>query len=149
MYSHILIATDGSKLADKGVDHGLDLARALSCKVTVLTVTEPFPLHTGASGAGWIANDDDVARYNTMQDEYADKLLKSAADAAAKLGVTVSTCRVENPFPADAIIEEAEKLGCDLIVMTSHGRRGLRRLLLGSQTAEVLTRSKIPVLVVR
>lgn len=149
MYNHILITSDGSDFSNTGVEHGLQLGRILNCKITVLTVTEPFLLRTGVGGSGWIATDEDINRFNATQSEFADDVLKQAAAAAAKLGMTVSLMRAENQFPAEAIIGEATRLGCDLIVMASHGRRGLSRLLLGSQTAEVLTRSKIPVLVVR
>lgn len=149
MYNHILITSDGSDFSNKGVQHGLQLARVLNCKVTVLTVTEPFFLHAGVGGSGWIATEEDISRFTATQNEFADDILKQASTAAAKLGVTISPLRVENQFPAEAITDEAARLGCDLIVMASHGRRGLSRLLLGSQTAEVLTRSKIPVLVVR
>ena len=148
MYKNILIASDGSELSDKGVDYGLKLAHSLKCQATVITVLEPAPQLAG-SGADWIPNAEDITRYNATRDAYADKLLERAAASAAELGVSIDTRRVENDLPAEAIISEADKEGCDLIVMASHGRRGLSRLLLGSQTAEVLTRSKIPVLVVR
>ena len=149
MYKNILIASDGSELSDKGVHHGLQLALALQCKATVLTVLEPFPEHVVVGGADWIPSSEDADRFNATRDAYADKLLQRANAAAAQLGISITTRRVEHELPAEAIISEADNRGHDLIVMASHGRRGLSRLLLGSQTAEVLARCKVPVLVVR
>ncbi|KQZ80797.1 universal stress protein UspA [Mesorhizobium sp. Root157] len=149
MYTHILIATDGSDVAKSGFDHGLSLANALSSKVTIVTVTEPFPLLAGATASGWIAGPDDIARYEAGQEAFAKGVLVSAKAAADRAGVKADTLHVADRWPADTIVEVAEARDCDLIVMASHGRRGLGRLILGSQTAEVLAHSKIPVLVVR
>jgi len=150
MYTHILIATDGSELAQKGVDHGLSLAKNLGAKVTILTATEPFPYSASAGvAAGWVPGPDDVSLYEQGQKETADKLLADAKAAATAKGVTAETVQVPDTYPAEAIIETAKAKGCDLIVMASHGRRGLGRLILGSQTAEVLHASTVPVLVVR
>lgn len=149
MYTHILIATDGSDVAKNGLDHGLSLAKALSSKVTIVTVTEPFPLVAGATASGWVAGPEDINRYEAGQESFARGVLVSAKAAADRAGVTADTLHVPDRWPADAIIEVAEARGCNLIVMASHGRRGLGRLILGSQTAEVLAHSKIPVLVVR
>jgi nucleotide-binding universal stress UspA family protein len=149
MYTHILIATDGSDVARHGLDHGLSLAKGLSSKVTVVTVTEPFPLIAGATASGWAAGPEDITRYEAGQEAFAKGVLVSAKAAADRAGVTVETLHVADRWPADAIVEVAKANGCDLIVMASHGRRGLGRLLLGSQTAEVLAHSKLPVLVVR
>jgi nucleotide-binding universal stress UspA family protein len=150
MYSHILICTDGSDLAKSGVDHGLSLARALASKVTIIMATEPFPLALGgASSAGWVASPEDFEGYDNRQKEYATGVLAAAKAAAQKTGVAVDTIYVPGVLPATAIVETAQKLGCNLIVMASHGRRGISRVLLGSQTAEVLATTKVPVLVVR
>ncbi|MET3793560.1 universal stress protein [Aquamicrobium terrae] len=149
MYSHILIATDGSELAQKGIDHGLSLAKALSAKVIFVMVTEPFPIAAGATASGWVAGPNDISRYEEGQKEFAGGLLEKARAAAEKMGVEAKVVHVADRWPADAIIEVAEEHGSNLIVMASHGRRGLGRLLLGSQTVEVLTHSKVPVLVVR
>ncbi|MET3662524.1 universal stress protein [Aquamicrobium ahrensii] len=149
MYTHILIATDGSELARKGVDHGLSLAKALSAKVTFVMVTEPFPVAAGATASGWVAGPNDISRYEEGQKEFAAGILENARSAADKMGVQADVEHLADRWPADAIIEVAEEKGANLIVMASHGRRGLGRLLLGSQTVEVLTHSKVPVLVVR
>jgi nucleotide-binding universal stress UspA family protein len=149
MYKHILISTDGSDVAQKGVDHGLSLAKSLGAKVTVITVTEPFPFHASTAGAGWVPLPEDISGYEEGQKKAADKLLATVREAAAKIEVAADGLHVPDARPAEAIVETATTEGCSLIVMAPHGRRGLGRLLLGSQTAEVLAHSPVPVLVVR
>jgi nucleotide-binding universal stress UspA family protein len=145
MYRHLLIATDGSELAEKAVAQGLLLAKKLNAKVTVVTVTEPLTPIVGGE-----------AVYPTMIVEYekaielsAKKILAPAREAAAKNGLACDALHVKDQYPADGIIETAKANGCDLIVMASHGRRGLARVLMGSQTIKVVTHSSIPVLVCR
>ena len=150
MYKHILISTDGSEVAQKGLDHGLSLAKEIGAKVSVITVTESFPVYASAGagvGAGWVPIE--MADYDKVQEEFANRVFAGAKQAAEQHGVAVETIHVRNAQPAEAILETAKAQGCDLIVMASHGRRGLGRLLLGSQTSEVVTRSPLPVLVVR
>jgi len=146
MYSHILIATDGSELAQKGVDHGLALARNLNAKVPVVTVTEPFPNY---GGEGWALGPEDYDRYDADQVKFAQKLLEPIKASADQFEVACETRHVLGRRPAEAILDVATNEGCSLIVMASHGRRGLGRLLLGSQTQEVVSHSSVPVLVVR
>jgi len=146
MYKHILIATDGSEIAQKGVDHGLSLAKNLDAKVMVVTVTEPFPIY---AGEGWALGPGDFERYDADQIKFAQELLAPIKASADRLGVTCETRHVPNRRPAEAILDTAAEEGCSLIVMASHGRRGLERLFLGSQTQEVVSRSSLPVLVVR
>jgi nucleotide-binding universal stress UspA family protein len=148
MYEHILIATDGSELAAKGVEHGLALAGPLGGKVTVLTVTEPLqPEAAKAAILGGV--DDPVARYDQQIDEDMKKRFKSIEQRASEQGIAIDLLHEIDDFPAEAIVRTAKLKGCDLIVMSSHGRRGAARLLLGSQTAEVLAHTTLPVLVVR
>ena len=149
MYSHILISTDGSEVAAKGLDHGLTLAKALGARVTIVTVTERFPAYVGAAAAGWFPSPEEIEGYDSRQAEIATEVLTGAQAAAAKVGVPVEVVHVANALPAEAIIDTAKSRDCALICMSSHGRRGLGRLLLGSQTAEVLAHSPVPVLVVR
>lgn len=146
MYKHILIATDGSEIAQKGVDHGLSLAKNLDAKVMVVTVTEPFPIY---AGEGWALGPGDFERYDADQIKFAEELLAPIKASADRLGVTCETRHVPNRRPAEAILDTAAEEDCSLIVMASHGRRGLERLFLGSQTQEVVSRSSLPVLVVR
>lgn len=148
MYNHILISTDGSEVAQKGVDHGLSLAKSLNAKVTIVTVTEPLPIYFGAAGADWTPSSFELKEYQTTQKQSADQILAAAKKAADRLGVAVETRHVPNARPAEAILETATANGCSLIAMASHGRRGLHRLLLGSQTSEVLAHSPVPVLVI-
>jgi nucleotide-binding universal stress UspA family protein len=140
MYRHILIPTDGSELADHGVAHGLALAKHVGAKASVVFVVEPFPEMTGRYL-------ETVARYVELRKEQATSVLDAAANAAKKAGVHCETIQVENAQPHQGIIAVAEDKGCDLIVMSSHGRSGLSALLIGSVTNKVLTHAKTPVLV--
>lgn len=147
MYTHILIPTDGSELAQKGVDHGLSLAKALGSKVTIVTATEPFPVPTG--GVAWVITPNDIARYSAGRKKAAEELLAPIKAMAEKMGLAVDTIHVADARPAAAILETAQHVSSNLIVMASHGRRGVQRLLLGSQAAEVVSSSPVPVLIVR
>jgi len=148
MYKHILIATDGSELADHSVTHGVALAKALDARVTIVTVTEPW---SAFDLAVEIRNQspDPLEKFEGIAAKVANRILASAAEKAKQAGVKFNALHVPDRYPAEAIIATAAKHGCDLIVMASHGRRGLGRLVLGSQTFEVVTHSKIPTLVVR
>lgn len=144
MYKHILIATDGSELAGKAVTAGVALARELKSKVTVVTVTEPWTaMVTGEAAIAFPVAEYDAAAKN------AAGILSAASELARKGDVNCVTIHVKDQYPADGILGTAKKQGCDLIVMASHGRRGLGRLLLGSETAKVLTHSSLPVLICR
>jgi nucleotide-binding universal stress UspA family protein len=145
MFKHMLIATDGSELAQKAVDQGLALAKALGAKVTAVTVTEPWPVVL----AGDVAVTYPIEEYEQAAAESAGKVLATVTAAAAKAAVPCTPLHVKDRFPAEGIIEAAKSKGCDLIVMSSHGRRGISKLLLGSQATEVLTHSTIPVLICR
>jgi nucleotide-binding universal stress UspA family protein len=149
MYANILLSTDGSDVARKGVKQGIALAKALNAKVTVITVTEAQPVDYGSGHAsGWIPSDAEVASFDAACKEYAGKVLDEARAMADQIGISAELLHVPNAYPATAIIETAKSRGCDLIVMASHGRRGLSKLLLGSQTSEVLVNGSVPVLVV-
>lgn len=148
MYKRILIATDDSELAQKGVEHGLALAAQLQAQAAVVTVSEP--LIAGAEDAlGWGGAYNIAVEYQQAREEAARLLLEKVAEKAKRVGLSIEPVHVANRYAADGIIETAQAQRSDLIVMASHGRRGLGRMLLGSQTQEVLTRSQIPVLVVR
>src|SRR5262249_42079472 len=104
MYKHILISTDGSEVAQKGVDHGLSLAKSLGARVTVIMVTERFPVsvHNGIAG-GWIPGPEEMARYEARQKEFAQEVLAAVEAAAKKLGVPADTVHVPEAYPAEAI----------------------------------------------
>ena len=140
MYRHILIPTDGSKLAEHGVAHGLALAKSVGAKVSVIFVVEPFSEMTGRFLEA-------VAKYAELRKEQAVTTLDHAANVAKETGIPCEAIQVINAQPHQAIIAAAEEKGCDLIVMSSHGRSGLSMLLIGSVTNKVLTQAKIPVLV--
>lgn len=149
MYNRILISTDGSELSQKGIDHGLALAKALGLPATIVTVTERFPVYSSGVGYDFAWSSSALDEYTDGQSKVADAILGHAVQSAERLGVQVETVHVPEADVADAIISGARKRDCGLIVMASHGRRGLGRLMLGSKTSEVLLHSDIPVLVVR
>jgi len=148
MYQTILIATDGSELASKAVEHGIALARAVGSKVIVMTASEVGPAMELAQQSAALGYAPD-AQFEAAIRAAAQRILDAAAHKAAQANVPCSTVYVPDSYPADAIVETAREQGADLIVMASHGRRGIGRLLLGSQTSEVLAHSQTPVLVVR
>ena len=149
MYTNILLSTDGSEVAKKGLEHGLALGKALNAKVTVITVTEPLEIDYGSGHAsGYIPSQEEFDSFDAASKEHATNVLDVARSMAKQIGVSAEFLHVPNDFPAAAISETAKSRGCDLIIMSSHGRRGLRKLLLGSQTSEVLVNGSIPVLVV-
>jgi len=137
MHKHILIATDGSALAEKGVAAGLDLARAFGAKVTAVTVSEPAAHLVPDAGFIDTSGEDDAVR----------AILDAVADAAAETDIACETVHVKNQYPAEAILQTAEQRGCDMIVMASHGRRAIGRMLLGGEAVRVITHAHVPVLV--
>lgn len=149
MYKHILLSTDGSDTAQKGIDHGLALAKAVGARVTIIVATEPFPLPSRSMAAGFALSETELSQFERSQTEFAERTLEGAKAAADAAGVAATGKHLSDSYPATGIIATAKADGCDLIVMASHGRRGLNRMLLGSQTSEVLAQSTVPVLVVR
>ena len=146
MYHHILIPTDGSPLSTVAVEHSMDFARDANAKVTVLTVVSPFDaFSTDAVGLA----DNTRADYERRARMQAAQILTDAQLKAKARGVPCEVEQLESDSPYDVIIKTADKRGCDLIAMASHGRRGVAAIVLGSETLKVLTHSKIPVLVYR
>ena len=146
MYKHILIATDGSELAGKAVATGLALAKELKAKVTAVTVSEPWT----ALVAGEMALGFPYQEYEQGAAENAARILAGRDRSRQEQRRRhAQPCMCADRFPAEAIVDCAKDKGCDLIVMASHGRRGLSKLLLGSETTRVLTHSSVPVLVCR
>lgn len=145
MYSHILIPTDGSPLSTTAVEQGMAFAKDAGAKVTVLKVIEPF--HVFSAKAEQL--ESSRADYERRAREQAAYDLAEAELKAKRLGVPCETLHVEGDHPYQAIIDTAAKRGCDLIVMASHGRRGVAALVLASETVKVLTHSTLPVLVYR
>lgn len=147
MFKHILLPTDGSKLSTRAVKTGIDFAKKTRARVTAIHVVPEFALMV----------DDGItmlspALKKRFEDEgraRAEKMLDDVARQARARGVRCTTMCVASDLPYQQIIAAARKKKCDLIMMASHGRRGLSSLLLGSETAKVLLHSKVPVLVVR
>jgi nucleotide-binding universal stress UspA family protein len=148
MYKSILIASDGSELADKAVSQGLGLAKELGASVIAVTVTETWLVQEMAAEVE-SGHTNPIADYEEKEKTWAQKILAGISETARTMGVACQTVHVRDRHPADGIVETADSKHCDLIVMASHGRRGFDRLLLGSQTLKALAHTKRPVLVVR
>lgn len=145
MYKHLLIATDGSDLAQKAVDQGVALAKVLGAKATAVHVTLPWT----SVAVGEVAIALPPENYDKMTAESATRILALVTDAAKAAGVACTPVHIESNSPAEGIIHAAKEHGADLIVMSSHGRSGLARLLLGSEANEVVCRANLPVLICR
>ena len=147
MYKHVLVPTDGSKLSAKAIRTAARLAKLCRAKLTGLCVTPPYvaPVHAEGMTYGMVS----PRSYKELTGKEAKKALAVVEIEAQTSGVDVSKVSLTADQPWRAIIGAARSKRCDLIVMASHGRRGLSALLLGSETAKVLTHSKTPVLVCR
>ena len=145
MYKHILIPTDGSELSESAILKGVAVAKSMNAKVTGVTVSSTF--HTFAVEPLMVT--DTPVQYQKDCEARAEKYLAAIERAAQSLGVLYEGTHVFHDQPYEAIIDTATNKGCDLIIMASHGRRGVKALVLGSETTKVLTHSKIPVLVLR
>jgi nucleotide-binding universal stress UspA family protein len=145
MFKHVLIATDGSELADQAAAQGFELAKVLNAKVTVVTVTESW----AAAVPGEMVLALPQAEYDKTAAKRAALILSAVTDTAKKMDLSLSTVHVKNQFPAEGILATAKDNGCDLVIMASHGRRGLAKLLLGSEATKVLTLGALPVLICR
>jgi nucleotide-binding universal stress UspA family protein len=146
MYKNILLPTDGSALSLVAVDNGLKFAKAVSAKVTgfyVIVERQPDSFEDYAPVEVKAPHLDEVSK------QEAEKYLKVISDKARAAGVPCATHSMRHTSPHQAIITMATQTGCDLIVMASHGRKGVTGELVGSETARVITNCKIPVLVYR
>lgn len=148
MFKHILVPTDGSKLSAKAVKQALEFAKSIGAKVTAFHVSHEYRAMMD-EGFAVPAFATFKKRFEESNAKRSNALLDSVKASAAKAGVLCAGVAVANNLPYDAIIKQARKAKCDLIMMASHGRKGLSSILLGSETAKVLTHSTIPVLVVR
>ncbi len=145
MFKHILVPTDGTDLSRKAVLYGVQLAKLTGARVTALTINAPYVV----SSMDAIAVVGSQQQYEDEIGHYAARALEQAQMAADAAGVPIETVEETHDQPYRAIIDAALANDCDLIVMASHGRRGVSALLLGSETNKVLTHSAIPVLVYR
>jgi nucleotide-binding universal stress UspA family protein len=144
MFKRILVPTDGSDLSNKAIAAAIELAKTLKAGVVGMTTLEPYS-YSNLSEYRPETLDD----YEERMEKVGAERLARLADAAAQAGVPVETVSVKSFSPYEAIIDTAKGKGCDLIVMASHGRRGLNAVLLGSETQKVLTHSSVPVMVYR
>ena len=145
MYKHLLLPTDGSPLSEEAVRRGVQFARQLGAKVTGFYAMPEFQVVSYTMAM--VDNSKDI--FGRQARERAEKVLETVKRIAVEEGVECDTVSVVSDAPYEAIIQTATDRGCDLILMASHGRRGIQGFLLGSETNKVLTHSKIPVLVHR
>ena len=149
MYRNILVPTDGSRLAAKGIKSGVKLARALGAKVTGVYVIPPYVPPMYSEAALYAVHGVRPQDYKRLTEKSAKKALAVVEIEAGTAGVRCTTQFVTAPRPWEGILKAARANKCDAIAMASHGRGGLGGLLLGSETSRVLAHSKIPVLVCR
>jgi nucleotide-binding universal stress UspA family protein len=145
MYAHLLLPTDGSELSKMAIREGVDLAKALGARVTVVTVTTPFHVFSDSLSMPT----DTPEQYRKHMTARAAQYLDVAKKIAAVAEVPCEAVHVEYEHPYRAIIETARNRGCDAILMASHGRHGMSAIVLGSETLKVLTHSMVPVIVYR
>lgn len=147
MYKRILVATDGSKLSERAVEHALKLADITGAELVALKVVPRYPQTYFEGGIGIDA--EDIKRVEQQWQDEALQVVNRIKSEGQKKTVKVKAMTAKSDLVAEAIITAAKRNKCDLIVMASHGRKGIKRLLLGSETQQVLTHSHIPVLVLR
>jgi nucleotide-binding universal stress UspA family protein len=144
MYKRILVPTDGSEITQRAVAAAVGLAKALGAEIFTLCVKEPFPY-----GAVAEMQPTPPQEFFDAQERTAARHVRAVMDACDAAGIVCHAQTVEGLQPWEAIVEHAAKERCDLIVMGSHGRKGLASLFLGSETRDVLSHSKVPVLLIR
>ena len=144
MFKRILVPTDGSDITAKAIDTSIALAKSVGARLYTISVKEPFPYSAISE-----MQPTPPQEFFDAQERIAAKRVQAVVDMARAAGVDCESHTVEALHPWEAIIDHAKRLECDLLVMASHGRRGVSALLLGSETQKVLTHSKVPVLVVR
>ncbi len=148
MYQHILIATDGSEMSMRALAHGLALAKSVGAKVTALTVTEPWGVGDMVTRAE-LGDKHPVGDYEAEAEARAMRILDAVRERAGAVGVPCQLVHEPDSRPSDAILRIGLAHGCDLIVLSTHAREGLARIVMGSQAAEVVAQAKVPVLVCR
>jgi nucleotide-binding universal stress UspA family protein len=145
MFKHLLVPTDGSPLSSKAARAAVEFARAVDGRITALSVAEPYPYSALAESAYL----PDQARYEKEMQDHACQFVDEVAELASAAGVPCDT-RVGLSFsPYEEIAATAKELACDAIFMASHGRKGINRLFVGSETQKVLAHTTLPVMVFR
>ena len=147
MFTRIMLATDGSKLSQKATKSAIDLAAKFSAELVAVKVI-PRYVQTYFEGSFTVA-DIDVKSIEAQWATGAQQVLDKISSSAVAKGVSVKTSVIKSDDISEGLVKAANKMKVDLIVMASHGRKGIKRLLLGSETQNVLTHSEVPVLVLR
>jgi nucleotide-binding universal stress UspA family protein len=147
MYKRILVATDGSTLSKKAVSSAVELAALSGAELVAVKVTPRYPQSYFEGSLPLSATE--ISKIENQWTDAAQKVVDAVAKAAKAKGVSAKAVVVKSDVVSDAVIAAAKKHKVDLIVMASHGRRGIKRLLLGSETQQVLTHASVPVLVLR
>ncbi len=144
MFKRILVPTDGSEITAKAIDAAIELAKSVGAQLYTISVKEPFPYSAISE-----MQPTPPQEFFDAQERIALKRVHAVVEQSQQAGLNCQSHTVEALHPWEAIIDHARRMECDLLVMASHGRRGMSALLLGSETQKVLTHSKVPVLVVR
>ena len=144
MYQHILVPTDGTDVTAKAVEHAIALAKAFGSRMSTVSVKESFPYSAISE-----MQPTPPQEFYDAQERMAARRVQAVVQAASAAGIACEAHTLEAVHPWEAIVDHAKAMHCDLIVMASHGRRGVAALLLGSETQRVLTHTHVPVLVVR
>ena len=144
MFKRILVPTDGSDITAKAVTTAIGLAKSLGAQLYAISVKEPFPYSAISE-----MQPTPPQEFFDAQERIAGQRVQTVLELCKAAGVTCTPYTLEALHPWEAITEHTQRMACDLVVMASHGRRGMSALLLGSETQKVLTHSKVPVLVVR
>jgi len=144
MFKRILVPTDGSDITAKAVDTTIALAKSVGAQVYTISAKEPFPYSAISE-----MQPTPPQEFFDAQERIASQRVQVVVAKCAAAGVPCQAHTVEALHPWEAIIDHAKRMECDLVVMASHGRRGVSALLLGSETQKVLTHTKVPVLIVR
>jgi nucleotide-binding universal stress UspA family protein len=145
MFKTILVPTDGSPLSDRAIHAAVQFAKETGASLVALSVAEPYPF-TPLSGSTF---SDERRLYEEQAQDIAQEHVRKVAAAAHVLDVPCKTGVSQSFSPSDEIVKTAEKMACDVIFMASHGRKGLNRLFVGSETQKVLANTTIPVMVFR
>lgn len=147
MYKRILVATDGSTLSKKAVHNAIDLAGAIGADLVALYVVPRYPVSYFEGGV--TISMQDVERTEKQWSDKGQAVVDAVQQAAQAEGIKAKAVVVRSDLVAESIMSAVKKHKCDLVVMASHGRKGIKRVLLGSETQHVLTHSTVPVLVLR
>jgi nucleotide-binding universal stress UspA family protein len=148
MFKHILFPTDGSELSDVALGAAVELATATGARLTALHVIDPY--HVPPTDLTWVFPDAMTPEeYERVSVRLSNAILHRAKAAAEKAAVACETLSLFAKAPWGAIVKAVDEYACDVVVMASHGRRGIAGMLIGSETQKVLTHSRVPVLVYR